>query len=395
MQAKMMPSETADSESESALLDAECSLCLDSLAGAVRCLPCSHSFHGACIGSWLASSKFPLCPLCRHRVDRVIVDTAIRAAFGDAQTQSIGFDSLGLAHDANLPFICDNQTHTATTNGSDRALAKSNAQLAAPKLALAVENNDETEVKRLVHDEGADPSLAPIEEGVTDPPLIRAVSKCNLSMARTLLDLGSDPNFQDLTGRSALLLASASGFSRFVIELIQRNANVFSPDLSGSTVLTAGVGVLEAQAVSAIVQSKHGGREVLNFPDGNGLMPLILACDAARVPVIKVLLNAGANVNQRTRERKERTPLLAAASKCPADVVEELLRRGARADVVDTDGVSPLLEATKRGSERSVKALIDHGADVNRQTVSGDSPASIASTNPTSPMIKQFLGVTS
>jgi ankyrin repeat protein len=336
-----------------------------------------------------------LCPLCRHRIDRVIVDTAIRAALGDAQTQSIGHDSLGLAYDANLPFICDNQTYTATTNGSDRALAKSNAQLAAPKLALAVENNDETEVKRLVHDEGADPSLAPIEEGVTDPPLIRAVSKCNLSMARTLLDLGSDPNFQDLTGRSALLLASASGFSRFVIELIQRNANVFSPDLSGSTVLTAGVGVLEAQAVSAIVQSKHGGREVLNFPDGNGLMPLILACDAARVPVIKVLLNAGANVNQRTRERKERTPLLAAASKCPADVVEELLRRGARADVVDTDGVSPLLEATKRGSERSVKVLIDHGADVNRRTISGDSPASIASTNPTSPMIKQFLGVTS
>lgn len=379
----------------------ECPVCLEVLAAAVRCLPCGHAFHGYCIGQSLANASRS-CPVCRQKVHRVVVDTPLRQILGTsipeavqqrAHSADVGSD-LGLSDETNLPADIDAAIAGINQgNRTDPGLARSQAESAAPKMLAAVEANDVKELERLVHEEGADPSLAPVHEGVTDPPLVRAVCKSAPATARTLLKLGANPNTQDYQGRSAILVAAASGFSRLVIELVQHGANVASPDFSGRTALTAGVAVLETPAVEAIVQSRYGGAAVLEMPNGNGDTPLVLACDASRLPVIKVLLDAGADVSKATNNSSKRSPLLAAASRCPGQVVEELLRRGADANLADIDGVTPLLEATKRGSDRTVKALLDNGADMRQQNREGVSPLSVAQVNPTTPFIKKSFGL--
>ncbi|EYU18051.1 hypothetical protein MIMGU_mgv1a021968mg, partial [Erythranthe guttata] len=43
-----------------------CSICLEGFSGEEPLgMPCSHIFHGSCIGKWLRNN--PFCPLCRSR----------------------------------------------------------------------------------------------------------------------------------------------------------------------------------------------------------------------------------------------------------------------------------------------------------------------------------------
>lgn len=46
-----------------------CGICLDDFVSGetVKCLPCGHTFHGACVRSWLIRSS--VCPACRHPVE--------------------------------------------------------------------------------------------------------------------------------------------------------------------------------------------------------------------------------------------------------------------------------------------------------------------------------------
>lgn len=47
-----------------------CAICLENLAdGSVRCLPCMHPFHTACVDDWLTRNH--ACPVCRHEVREV------------------------------------------------------------------------------------------------------------------------------------------------------------------------------------------------------------------------------------------------------------------------------------------------------------------------------------
>lgn len=51
--------------------------------------------------------------------------------------------------------------------------------------------------------------------------------------------------------------------------------------------------------------------------------------------------------------------------------VEHLLRFGARVNVFDKFLTTPLIYASKQGRSKLVKALIDHGVDLNAQDNNG------------------------
>lgn len=54
--------------------------------------------------------------------------------------------------------------------------------------------------------------------------------------------------------------------------------------------------------------------------------------------------------------------------------ISEWLRQGASPNEVDPYGYTPLVNACLRGCAKSVKVLIDHGADVNMQAEHGYTP---------------------
>lgn len=100
-----------------------------------------------------------------------------------------------------------------------------------------------------------------------------------------------------------------------------------------------------------------------------GLMnkPLILAAERGRLEAVRLLLEAGADVDQVNNEEQKgfgMTPLMMAASEGHLDVMEELVAAGASLEVrTDAGGVTALMWAADIGEVQSVDWLIQKGAE--------------------------------
>ena len=94
--------------------------------------------------------------------------------------------------------------------------------------------------------------------------------------------------------------------------------------------------------------------------------PILHSAVAGKAPffLIKLLVEAGADLNLKHRDR----PLIlhqAIMSKVSTDIIEILLNAGASTKATDSRGYKALDQAISWKSTRIVKVLIDHGVDVN------------------------------
>ncbi len=97
---------------------------------------------------------------------------------------------------------------------------------------------------------------------------------------------------------------------------------------------------------------------------GDGTTALHWAAYNDDLPLVKLLINAGAKPDARTRLRGL-TPLHMAAETGDAALVDALLKAGAQADALNESGTTPLMIAAESGSTAAVATLLAHGADVN------------------------------
>ncbi|XP_056001360.1 uncharacterized protein LOC125655641 [Ostrea edulis] len=104
----------------------------------------------------------------------------------------------------------------------------------------------------------------------------------------------------------------------------------------------------------------------------NEQSPLPIACKGGYVPVVKLLLKAGADVN--LQDASGNTPLITACKEGYVMVVKELLEAGAIVDLLGRRGNTPLIAACKGGHASVVEELVKAGADVNLQNSWGDTP---------------------
>lgn len=94
--------------------------------------------------------------------------------------------------------------------------------------------------------------------------------------------------------------------------------------------------------------------------DTFGCTALHVAADAGCVDMVKVLLEAGADVD--VRDTWEETPLHFAARKGSSETCQVLLAKGAELDAVNSNGVTPLVASAKAGNESVCQFLLDRGA---------------------------------
>ena len=88
------------------------------------------------------------------------------------------------------------------------------------------------------------------------------------------------------------------------------------------------------------------------------------------IAAVKRMLDGGVDVNG--RDSLDQTPLIAAVSQNSLVAVQEVLKRGAKLDIVDKAGWSPLHFATFFSDQTDVmKLLLDAGANVNAQNDRG------------------------
>ncbi|MEV7404551.1 ankyrin repeat domain-containing protein [Streptomyces sp. NPDC091267] len=123
----------------------------------------------------------------------------------------------------------------------------------------------------------------------------------------------------------------------------------------------------EAGDVTSVARQLERGAAV-DAPDSRGRTALDVAAGQGHAGVVRLLVDAGADPEQRAGEHKESTPLCLAAIRGHTAVVGALLDAGARTGAQGRMGFVPLVLAATAGNAgypETVDLLLDRGADVD------------------------------
>lgn len=274
---------------------------------------------------------------------------------------------------------------------------------------------------------GAD-SKTPLKSGFT--PLFFAVREGRSEVVLRLLDAGLDVNAamqpekssnkQPKAGTSPLILATENGHFELAARLLHLGANPNDkrcgftalhamtwvrkplrgdgdPSPIGSGNLSSLQFVRTLVDYGADVNSKHGNEKAANSRlNKSGATPFLLASESADIPLMKLLIELGADPLLPNGENC--TPLLAAAGvgvlgngdesagteEEAIEAVRLLVKLGANINAVDDQGKSAMHGAAFKSWTKMVQFLADNGADINvwnRKNNRGWTPLLIAQGN--------------
>jgi ankyrin repeat protein len=249
------------------------------------------------------------------------------------------------------------------------------AQVPDRRLARAVKANDATTAGALLRAK-ADPNVADVD-GTT--PLQWAVRNNNPALVDRLLAAGADAKAQNRYGVTAIQLACEIGSATLVTRLLDAGVSALSTGPLGETALHTCARSGDVAAARVLIAR---GAPLEAGESWRGQTPLMWAAAQGHVPMIKMLIEAGADPNtrstvvewarQRTQEPRDKwlppggfTPLLLAAREGCAACIGPLVDGRANIDDVDPDRQSALVLALINGHFDAAGALIDRGIDVN------------------------------
>jgi hypothetical protein len=129
--------------------------------------------------------------------------------------------------------------------------------------------------------------------------LIDAAENGDIRLVQELLDSGADINFQNIDGNTALMMASAWGYTEMGRLLLEKGADY-------------------------------------NIRDNDGSTPLMIAAYEGDTEMVQLLLDKRADPN--IRDNDGSTPLMIAAYKGDTEMVQLLLDKGADPTIMDYDG---------------------------------------------------------
>lgn len=158
-----------------------------------------------------------------------------------------------------------------------------------------------------------------------DTPLHRAAHFSHADIVSILLHAGADPNIRSHCGASPLHVAAFAGCCEVVADLLEAGADTGLQTVSGDS-------------------------------------PLHTAVMHNRVAVVRLMLNARAPMEQRDAIHGQ-TALSWACRVCPAPMVRELVEAGANVESRSSAGLTPLHLACRFNNAEGVEVLLNAGAD--------------------------------
>ena len=162
--------------------------------------------------------------------------------------------------------------------------------------------------------------------------LVRSLSDSDIEKVQVLLDQGIDVNLQDVSGWTALILASMRGDEALVKFLLKNRANPNLQRNDGWTALILASALGHGKVVKLLLENSAE----VNLSSFGGYTALMSASESGHDTVVKLLLDNGADVNRQLKDGW--TALFSALS---------------------AQG------AVSGQHEKVVKILLENGADVN------------------------------
>lgn len=206
--------------------------------------------------------------------------------------------------------------------------------------------------------------------------LINAAANGDLEKVVEILNKGVNVNAtfprdtSELSGMTALMVASSRGYSNTVAELIKHGANVNLKRYTGETALMFAAFNGDANIIKALVSAGADPNvQVVSFHAGE-ITPLISVINSNRedgVEVASVLISAKAQINPTGKFLL--SPLMHAVGNL--ELVKLLIANGADVNQKNFRGVTALMAAAVDGTPSVVRYLLEQGADVNASDKDG------------------------
>lgn len=237
---------------------------------------------------------------------------------------------------------------------------------------------------QLLVDRGADVNA---QNAFGSTALIWSVT--DLAKTRLLLDRGAKVDTATKTGRTALFVATMSDNSAPIVRLLMaKGADPKVVDaFRTTTVMAAAIG----NDLETMRLMLDAGVDA-NAASATNLTPLVVASYHGNAAAAKLLLSKGAKVNVVAAKPTpfpfdspksgpiaigDVTPLMAAASTDSFELVKLLVDAGADVNAKDSRKMTPLMfaVATNRQDPAIIRLLLDRGADVSAQSNVGETAA--------------------
>jgi ankyrin repeat protein len=222
-----------------------------------------------------------------------------------------------------------------------------------------------------------------IDPNITEPDgttaLHWAVRYDEAMLVERLLKAGAKPNVANRYGVTPISLACESGSAAVVDQLLKAGVSPNATGPLGETALHTCAHTGNVDAAKALLAR---GAKVDAGDNWRGQTPLMWAAAQGHAAMVRVLVEAGADVNarstvvtwerQRTAEPRDKwlppggfTALLLAARAGCVDCVTVLAKSGSNINEIDPESHSALVLALMNGEFDVAGALIDAGIDVN------------------------------
>ena len=190
------------------------------------------------------------------------------------------------------------------------------------------------------------------------------------AVCQVFIDAGADIETKDDMGRSPLHWSCRSGALAVVKMLVEAGAGLCGTCNHGGTCLIHAAYHGHTETVRYLVGLKGLQDVKLNHEGENYLSALYCAVHQNHADVVKVLIDAGANIE--TRDKESWTPLMYACKNGSQPIVKMLVAAGADVRATEKDGWASLTIAAGYGHTETVRYLVglkgSHDVDVNHKS---------------------------
>ena len=196
-------------------------------------------------------------------------------------------------------------------------------------------------------------------------------------MATLLVLAGAEVNIADANDDTPLHLAAMGGYDAIARLLLQNSADpkaVNKLGFSGLHVLAErpGMDMTPAHLRLADALIKAGGD--LNQHDNRGFSPLVAAAAVGNIPIAAVFVAHHVDASADSSAALRQAVLFE-----DDDMTDLLMKAGSAVDLPwGAEDERPLHTAAHEGFVHGVKALLDHGADIEARNIDGETPLLVA-----------------